>query len=62
MIDKRDYREETALNAAEFALLKFVSSELGQSKSATLRYCLHRIGDELMRNKRLRETGLSTED
>lgn len=62
MAEKRDFREETALNAAEFSLLKFCGGELGLSKSATLRFALHLLGDNLIKNKRLKDTGLVTED
>lgn len=59
---KRDFREETLLNAAEFSLLKALSNSLGQSKSATLRYCLHVVGDQFIRNQCLKDTGLYPED
>jgi hypothetical protein len=61
-MDKRDFREETALNAAEELLLKYVAGKLGTSKSAALRVCLHIVGDDLRRKERLTETGLVTED
>ena len=56
--DKRDFREETALNAAEERLLKYVAETFGISKSAALRLCLHQVGDELIRKEKLRDTGL----
>lgn len=59
---KRDFREETALNSAEYSLLKTLSSELGLSKAAVIRFALHQLGDKFMRNERMRETGLSTEE
>ena len=57
MTDKHDYREEIYINAAEYALLRELAGELGLSKSATWRYCLHRVGDDHMRRKRMAETG-----
>lgn len=62
MAEKRDFREETVLNSAEFALLKNLASELGLSKSAVLRFALHFLGDHVTRKKRLSDTGLFTED
>jgi len=61
MTDRRDYREETLLNAAEFALLREISGDLGLSKSSAIRYCIHVVGDDLMRRKRQAETGRVTE-
>lgn len=61
MHDKRDYREETALNAAEERLLAYVAGKYGVSKSAALRLCLHRVGDDLLRKERLAATGEFTE-
>lgn len=60
-IDKRDFREETALNAAEETLLVYVAGKYGVSKSAALRICLHIVGDNLMRNDRCGDTGKLTE-
>ncbi len=60
--NKRDFREETNLNAAEFALLKELAGELGLSKSAALRYCLHEIGDKVIRSKHVRDTGIVSGD
>jgi hypothetical protein len=59
---KRDFREETALNVAEFTLLKQLAQELGLSKSATLRFALHHLGSKFIKDKILKETGLFTED
>lgn len=59
--NKRDYREETLLNAAEFALLREIAGDLGLSKAAALRYCMHVVGDDHMRRKRLAETGRLTD-
>jgi len=60
-VNKRDYREETAFNAAEERLLVWSSGKLGLSKSATLRLALHRLGDDLLRKEKLSETGLITD-
>ena len=60
-LDKRDFREETNLNAAEERLLVFVAGKLGVSKSAALRIALHALGDDLVRKDRLAETGLISE-
>lgn len=62
MQDKRDFREETALNAAEFALLRLMAGQLGLSKSATIRYCIHQVGKDCMRKRRVSDTDESTED
>ena len=62
MAEKRDFREETLLNAAEFSLLREMSGDLGIAKAAVLRYCLHVVGNEFIKNKRLKETGIVTED
>jgi len=59
---KRDFREETALNVAEFTLLKLLAQELGLSKSAILRLALHQLGSKFIKDKILKETGLFTED
>jgi len=59
---KRDFREETALNVAEFTLLKLLAQELGLSKSAILRLALHQLGNKFIKDKILKETGLFTED
>lgn len=60
-VDKRDFREETQLNAAEERLLEYVAGKYGVSKSAALRLCLHVVGDDLVRKDRLAATGLITE-
>lgn len=62
MIEKRDFREETALNAAEWALLRTLAGQLGISKSATLRYCLHTVGNDFMRKRRASDTVETTEE
>lgn len=62
MSNKRDYREETQLNSAEFILLKHIAGKFGISKSAALRMCLHIVGDDLNRKEIMRETGIITED
>lgn len=49
--DKRDFREETLLNASEFTLLREIAGDLGLSKSATIRYCIHVVGADLIRRK-----------
>lgn len=56
MENKRDFREETNLNAAEFALLRTMAGQFGISKSATLRYCLHKVGNDFMRKRRSDDT------
>lgn len=56
MNNRRDFREETKLNAAEFALLREVAGQLGLSKSAALRYCLHSVGKNFMRKRRAADT------
>ena len=56
MNNRRDFREETKLNAAEFALLREVAGQLGLSKSAALRYCLHSVGKNFMRKRRAEDT------
>lgn len=61
MTDKRDYREETFLNAAEFSLLRELAGFYGLSKSAMLRLCLHQVGDEFMRKQRLNDTAEKAE-
>jgi len=61
MNEKRDFREETLLNAAEEALLKEISGKFGVSKSAALRICLHHVGDQITRQSRLRDTGILTD-
>ena len=58
MIDKRDFREETNLNAAEERLLVWAAAKMGISKSAALRMALLRLGDDLVRQERLTETGI----
>jgi len=61
MKEKRDYREETALNAAEEALLHEIAGKFGVSKSAALRICLHHVGDHITRQSRLQDTGILTD-
>jgi len=61
MNDKRDFREETLLNAAEERLLTFVAGKYGVSKSSALRLCLHVVGDDLVRKDRLADTGIVTD-
>jgi len=56
MKNRRDFREETNLNAAEFALLRMIAGQLGLSKSAALRYCLHSVGKDFMRKRRAADT------
>lgn len=58
MIDKRDFREETNLNAAEERLLVFIAGKLGVSKSAALRLALLRLGDHLVKEERFSATGI----
>ena len=53
--DKRDFREETLLNSAEFRLLIDLKGHYGISKAAVLRYALLQLGDHLLRNERLNE-------
>ena len=60
--DKRDFREETLLNASEEALLMMLSGRHGLTKSAMLRTCLHIVGDDFIRKDRLKDTGELTED
>ncbi len=60
--EKRDFREETALNASEEALLMMLSGRHGLTKSAMLRLCLHIVGDDFIRKGLLKDTGASTED
>ena len=60
-LNKRDYREETALNHAEELALKELSGDLGLSKSATLRYCLHLVVNHVARKKRIADIGELTE-
>jgi hypothetical protein len=59
--DKRDFREETNLNAAEERLLKYIADKLGVSKSAAMRLCIHIVGDDLLRKERLADTGILSE-
>ena len=53
--DKRDFREETLLNSAEFRLLMELKGKFGISKAAVLRYGLLKLGDDLLRKERLME-------
>jgi len=54
--DKRDFREETLLNAAEWNMLKKVAGKYGVSKAAALRLCLHVVGDKITRDEMLTPT------
>jgi hypothetical protein len=54
--DKRDFREETLLNAAEWQQLKAICGKYGVSKAAGIRLCIHIVGDKLTRDERLRDT------
>lgn len=60
--DKRDFREETALNAAEFQSLRHCSARLGLTKSATLRLALHLLCDQITRQELQDATGIGSED
>lgn len=53
--DKRDFREETLLNSAEFRLLIDLKSHYGISKAAVLRYGLLQLGDNHLREERMSE-------
>lgn len=59
--DKRDFREETLLNAAEWNMLKQISGKYGVSKAAALRLCLHIVGDKITRDEALNSTGNAPE-
>jgi hypothetical protein len=59
--EKRDFREETLLNAAEWQLLKACSGRLGLSKSATLRFALLQLGNKITREEVLSDTGIVTD-
>jgi len=61
-LDKRDFREETSLNASEEALLMMLAGRYGVSKSGMLRVCLHIVGDDVIRKDRLSDTGRLTEE
>ena len=58
--DRRDFREETQLNSAEFYMLRDLAGQLGLSKAAVLRLALHQLGDKFITEQRLRETGIVT--
>lgn len=60
--DKRDFREETNLNVAEERLLVWTAAKLGLSKSAALRLAMLRLGEDLVRQERLMETGIVSGD
>lgn len=60
--EKRDFREETALNAAEFQSLRHCAARLGLSKSSTLRLALHRLCDQITREELLEATGLTSNE
>jgi transcriptional antiterminator len=62
MNDKRDFLEETLLNAAEYVLLKEVAAEIGLSKSSVLRHCLLEVWHKVIQRKRARESGLAPEE
>ena len=59
--ENREFREETLLNSAEERLLVYCKGRLGLSASGTLRYALLRLGDDLVRQERLSETGGASE-
>ena len=59
--DKRDFREETLLNASEFTLLREIAGDLGLSKSAAIRYCIHVVGSDLIRRKHQFDTRMLPE-
>ena len=61
MLEKRDFREETLLNATEERALKQLSTEFGLSKSATLRHCLLLVVDHVARKERVAAIGELTE-
>jgi hypothetical protein len=60
-IDKRDFREETLLNATEERALKQLATEFGLSKSSTLRHCLLMVVDHVARKERIASIGEFTE-
>ncbi len=62
MKDKRDYREETAYNAAEEISITWAAGKIGLSKSAFIRMGSLLLVEELRRKEKLAETGFSTED
>lgn len=57
MTNKRDFREETQLNAAEWNQLKNIAGKYGLSKSAALRLCIHLVGDKITRDEAMKSTG-----
>ncbi len=59
--DKRDFREETMLNASEFQSLKRISGKYGISKMAVLRMGLHYLDDKITREELMRDTGMYPE-
>ena len=61
-MNKRDYREETALNAAEYRQLQYLAGRLGLSKRATLRYCFLQVADKVTRQELARDTAEVSED
>lgn len=60
--EKRDFREETALNAAEFQSLRHCAARLGLSKSATLRFALHQLCDQITRRELQEATGFVADE
>jgi len=58
---KRDFREETLLNAAEWNMLKTVAGKYGVSKSAVLRMGLLALGDKITRAEAMQNTGIFPE-
>ena len=62
MVEKHDFREEVALTASQEISLKYISGKLGLSKSATLRFALIQLVEQINRKDRMADTGLVTED
>lgn len=60
MNENRDIREETLLNSSESISLKYVAGKLGLSKSATLRFGLLQLANDISRKERAEDTGVST--
>ena len=58
--EKRDFREETHLNAAEWQMLRSIAGRYGVSKSAALRLCLHIVGDKITRDELMKDTDEKT--
>ena len=61
MQDKRYFRAETFLNAAEEIMLNHIAGKFGVSKSAAIRICLHHVGDHLTQQAHAENTGIITE-